>query len=218
MIDSGPADVGSGSEDDRTRSGPRDRVRTPRELAAILNPGVDLRLPSPDPETPAVLPAPAPVRPPFRDRVRRRMDGVELLLFRVGAELFATDLAAVEEAVELPEVRALPEMADAMLGIFDLRGRMTPIYTPERALGVARSVPGGVALLMRAGERRVALAVDDVDDVLRPDLALLRDPPTLGAVGETILGVLRQGSQLIAIVDADALVAACVIDSVLETA
>ena len=197
----------------------RDRVHTPRELAAILNPDVATLAPARAPSPPApVAVSAAPAVVPFRERVRTRADGVELLLFRVGAERFATDLAAVEEAVELPEVRTLPEMAESMLGIFDLRGRMTPIYTPERALGVSLSGSGGVALLMRSGDRRIGVAVDDVDDVLRPDLATLRHAPTLGTASDTILGVLRQGATLIAVVDAEALVAACLTDSVLEIA
>ncbi|GAC1515363.1 MAG: hypothetical protein NVS1B4_05510 [Gemmatimonadaceae bacterium] len=191
-------------------------MHTPRELAAILNP-------APMPPPPAIEPLPVAlasraVLPPFRDRVRRRVEGIELLLFRVGTERFATDLAAVEEAVELPEVRALPEMAESMLGIFDLRGRMTPIYSPERALGVALAGTAGVALLMRAGDRRIGLAVDDVEDVLRPDVATIREAPTLGAASETILAVLCEGTNLIAVVDADALVAVCITGSVLETA
>ena len=56
-----------------------------------------------------------------------------------------------------------------------------------------------------------------VEDVLRVDLATLRDPPNIGD-DALLLGVARVGSQLVAVVDAEALVAACLTDRALEHA
>lgn len=154
---------------------------------------------------------------PFRERARARVGSVELLLFRVGHELFAAPLASVEEAVELPAIRHLPEMADDMLGMFALRGRMMPIYSPSRPLGVSLGAAPTAALVVRAGAQRVALAVDDVDDVLDLDLGTLRDAPGVEDADGILLGVARRGRDLVAVLDGDALVAACLTDRPLET-
>lgn len=155
---------------------------------------------------------------PFRERARARVGRAELLLFRVGRELFATPLAAIEEAVELEEVRPIPEMPASMLGVTDLRGRMIPIYSPARSLGVELGAAPAAALVVRAGERRVALAVDDVEDVLDTDLTQLRDAPGGDDADGVLIGVARQGRRLVAVLDGDALVAACLSERVPEIA
>jgi chemotaxis signal transduction protein len=145
----------------------------------------------------------------LRDAARARHGRAELLLFRAGGELFALPLGAVEEAIEGPEISALPEMPAAMLGVFRLRERLVPTYSPADALGVALRLPAGAALLVRSGERRIALAADDVEDVMELDLATLREPPVLEDGDGILLGVARFARDLVGVLDADALIAAC---------
>ena len=154
---------------------------------------------------------------PWRERVRSR-DGVEdVLTFHVGQERFATSLAAIEEAVEQPDVYRVPEMPHTMLGVFSLRGRLIPVCSPVRALGVELQRSIATVLLMRAGSRRVGVAVDDVDDVIALDLATVRAAPGVEDSDGVLLGVVRQGTDLIAIVDPDAIVATCLTGQVMET-
>ena len=147
-----------------------------------------------------------------------RPDGeVELLLFRVGPEFFAFDLAAAEEAVELETVHGVPDMPDAMLGVFDLRGRLVPVYSPAGALRVASTPEDGVLLLMRSGDRRVGIVVDDVQDVVVLRRAMLRPPPS-GEGDGLLLGVAFFGDELVTILDAHALVATCAMPATAEAA
>jgi purine-binding chemotaxis protein CheW len=155
----------------------------------------------------------------FAERVRLREGTADLLVFRVGGELFATALTAVEEALELPQLSAIPEMPLSMLGVLTLRGRMLPTYSPARPLGIALERDDAAALVIRAGERRIALAVDDVDDVFTLDLATLRAAPTAGAERDALLvGVARRGADLVAVLDAELLVNACLSDQAQEIA
>jgi purine-binding chemotaxis protein CheW len=155
---------------------------------------------------------------PLRERVKDRTGVADLLMFRIGNELFATDLGTVEEAVELPEIHHLPEMPAAMLGAFNLRGRLTPIYSPAHVIGVPLIGVAAAALLVRANGRRMGLAVDDVEDVLQVDLATIREAPGIDDADGILLGVAHHGQNLVAIIDAEALVAACLTGHVLETA
>jgi purine-binding chemotaxis protein CheW len=204
-----------------------ERRPSPRDLAAELNaapaaatPPAEERAAPAAPEPSAAAPPTAPA-PELAERVRSRAGRVELLVFRVGGELFGVELAAVEEAVELPKLSPLPEMPASMLGVVTLRGHMLPAYSPARPLGVALARTGTAALVARAGDRRVALCVDDVDDVMTLDLAQLRAAPA--AAGERdasgiALGVARRGPDLVTVLDADALLTACLTDRALETA
>jgi purine-binding chemotaxis protein CheW len=145
---------------------------------------------------------------PFSARVERRVGTAEVLAFRVGAELFALPLDSVEEAVELGAVHVVPEAAEGTLGVVELRGRFVPVLSPERALGVR---PRGAAalLVLRANDRRVGIAIDDVDDVITLDLCTLRPPPEADGADGVLLTVARHGVDLIGVLDADLLLATC---------
>lgn len=161
---------------------------------------------------------------PVEERIRTMRDllalgagEVELLMFRVGAELFAFELVAAEEAVELECVHEVPDMPEAMRGVIDLRGRLVPVYSPAGTLRVPHAPNGGVLVLMRSGERRVALVVDDVEDVIVLDRTMLRPPPSADT-DSLVLGVAFIGDALVTVVDAHVLVAACAVPVSAEAA
>ena len=147
-------------------------------------------------------------RRPLRDRARGRSGTVDLLMFRIGTERFAVELACVEEAIDLPEVHHVPEMPPAMLGVITVRGVLTPVFTPDDALGVPVE-RRSAGLIFRSERGRFALAIDDVDDVMSLDLSLLRDAPGVDGSDPVVLGVARNEGSIVALVDAEALVEAC---------
>jgi len=178
-----------------------------RALAIALNDG------RPRPKTfDAGLPAfeeaapPAPVAP-LRERVASREGRVELLVFRVGRELFAFELRAIEEAVEGVDVRPIPDAPPSMLGIFALRDRTLPLYVLARVLDLAHTGNGAMTLVLRPSQTRIALAVDVVDDVF--DSSLDGVHPAPASDGEGVLGVVWRGADLVTLLDADVVVAAC---------
>lgn len=206
------------------------RRRAPRAPAAAETVPVEEPVPIP---SPAGFAAPSPAPPEARDTIdepsapRRRLlreviaarEGhSDTLVFRVGRERFALDLSAVEEAIELPPVHHLPEMPDHMLGVFELRGRLVPIYSPERVLRVKLAREAAAVLVFRSGEKRLGLAVDDVDDVLTIDGAAVRRVPVPDNEDNLLLGVIRRDSDLLSLVDAESLALACLADQLTEAA
>ncbi len=145
----------------------------------------------------------------FRERVRQRVGEADLLVFRVGRERFALELRAVDEAVEAPELRPVPECDGALRGVFVLREHLLPLYSAERVLGT-RERDDHVALVVRHGARRIGLAVDDVDDVLHIAMRDLRDAPAGAGHEEVVAGLLLLEGNLVTVLDARALAAACV--------
>ena len=152
----------------------------------------------------------------MRAAIQAREGCSDTLVFRVGVERFAIDLGAVEEAIELPSVHHLPEMPEHLLGVFELRGRLVPIYSPERVLRVALARDAAAVLVLRAGDKRLGLAVDDVDDVLIIDGAAVRRAPIPDNDDNVLLGVIRRGADLLALVDAESLAQACLADQLTE--
>jgi purine-binding chemotaxis protein CheW len=136
----------------------------------------------------------------------------DLLLFRVGRELFAAELSAVEEAIDLTsvrEVRQIPGGSSTARGIVTLRGALVPLFSPATPLGVALE-EAATALVVRDRAGRIAILADDVEDVLTLREGELRALPAGDARDAGVLrGVVRRGPMLIAVVDLDALIAAC---------
>lgn len=152
----------------------------------------------------------------LRERARARQGVADLLVFAVGGERFGIELGMVEEAIDLPPVHHVPEMPPAMRGVVTVRGSLTSVYSPRHALGLSHAA-GDCALIFRRHRSRMALVIDDVDDVCPIDLTLLREAPTVAASG-VVLGVVRQGDRLLSLVDADALLTACQAVPLLESA
>ncbi|HUO52008.1 MAG TPA: chemotaxis protein CheW, partial [Gemmatimonadaceae bacterium] len=122
----------------------------------------------------------------------------ELLLFTVGGEWFGVPLAAAEEALEELPLEPLPGMPAGMLGVAPLRGQMLSVYATRPLLGVAPADGARVTLIVRGGGARVGLLIDDVEDVLVTDLAMLRPVPGAGGADPVLRGVTAQDGRLVA--------------------
>ena len=138
-----------------------------------------------------------------------RVGATELLIFRIGRERFALELKAVDEVVDAPELRVLPDATAPLLGVVALRERLVPLYAPATLLA-AELETRGVALIMRWGQRRIALAADDAEDIVLVELGTLRNPPPSTYDDEVVVGVLWRDGELCTVLDARALVSACV--------
>jgi len=142
----------------------------------------------------------------FRERVRERSGSQDLLVFRVGYERFAVPLESVDELVESPRIREVPGAPANLVGLFTLGEATLPLYRTSIILG--QDSPGDqVALVMRGGDDRVAIAVDDADDVMNVSLATVRDAPRTGQFDDVVLGVIWHDGELLTLLDARAVVA-----------
>lgn len=162
----------------------------------------------------ALLPAETPVR---RYVAPLPPPTVEMLMFRVGDERFAVDLLSVEEVIDLPVIHHVPEMPPAMLGVVAVRGMLTPVYSPQFALGLALAQRAAVLIFLR-GAARVGVLIDDVDDAIPMDLREMRTSHASPEGDNVVLGVVRHEEMLVAVVDVDALIAACQQAALLEIA
>jgi chemotaxis signal transduction protein len=162
----------------------------------------------PLPSISGTQPSPAEQRPAvrFRDRVRERVGAQDLLVVRIGEERFAVPLESVDELVESPRLRSVPGAPPALLGLFTLGDMLLPLYSPASVLG---TTPAGedVALVMRGGRARVAIAVDDADDVISVLLTDVLEAPRTGHQDDVVLGVIRRDGELLTLLDARAVVA-----------
>ncbi len=141
----------------------------------------------------------------FRDGAAR------VLVFRIGAERFAVSLPAVDEVIETPELRRMPDAPEHVRGVATLRGELLSVYDPLMLLGAvggAGNQPGdhsGATLVFSqrgsGGGHRVGLAVDDVFDALTIAEAELRAVPGSDGADGALVGLVRRGSELFGVLD-----------------
>ena len=143
----------------------------------------------------------------FRDRTRARSGTAELLTFRIGTERFAFDIRAVDEILDDVTLQPVPEAPAALIGVTTFRGRPLPVFEPSGFLGITRRL-GSTVLVMRSGERRIGLLIDDVDDVESFDLSALANSP-FDCGDELLLGIVWREGALTSVLDARALIGAC---------
>ncbi|MFP5355119.1 MAG: chemotaxis protein CheW [Gemmatimonadota bacterium] len=169
-------------------------------MTATLTPSRDA------PAEPANAPA-ALLR--FRDRVRARIGTAELLAFRLGCERFAFDVRALDEVLDAPPIDRIAggDGRAIMVGLVRHAGTTIALFDAARLL-VAGEARGAQVLVMRSGARRIALLVDDVDDVTTLDLRAIKPPP-FDATDDLLLGVTWDHEVLTAILDARALISTC---------
>jgi purine-binding chemotaxis protein CheW len=123
--------------------------------------------------------------------------------------MFGIELGGVHEVIDAPTVSPLPDAPPGVLGVAVIRDMLVPVYDPRPVLQVGGERIGALLLFQRDG-RRVALAVDDVAQAMSTEREDIRPVP--GAIGADTAGVLvglvRRGRMLVAVLDADALMTA----------
>ena len=133
-----------------------------------------------------------------------RDGGARLLVFGIGTERFAVALSAVDEVIDAPSVRPMPDSGSVVLGVTTVRGTLVTIYDLRPLLNVAGKADDA-ALLVARDDRRVGLAVGALYETIIAEEGELRSAPGADASDKVLLGVIRRGSELIAILDAAAL-------------
>lgn len=130
------------------------------------------------------------------------------VIARVGTEHFAFAVRDVEEAIDAPSLEWVPAAPEGLAGQLRHREHTLSAFDAGWAFGVRRDARATTALVLRAGDRRAALVVDDVDDLATLDLATLRPAPPGTDADGILAGVcvgVRNDGQLINLVRVGAL-------------
>jgi purine-binding chemotaxis protein CheW len=120
------------------------------------------------------------------------------LRIRLGAEHYALGFEHVLEVVELGELTPVPGAPGTLIGLRNLRGELLPALDLAAVLGLAGEGEPRRLVIVADGERRAALAVDDVIDFSRL-------PPAPGTVDSVFLrGRVLVDGALVGVVDVPA--------------
>ncbi|MDO9336508.1 MAG: chemotaxis protein CheW [Caulobacter sp.] len=139
-------------------------------------------------------------------------DEIALLAFELAGQAYALPLEEVSEALTLPDrLASIAQAEDAVLGVMELRGRLLPVVSLCRLLGLATGdTPPTRVVVTRIGDAIVGLAVDRLNAILRvPPRAIDAAPAVLnrGAGEAQVQSICRlpDGRGLVAILSAERL-------------
>lgn len=134
---------------------------------------------------------------------------LQLAGFRLGETLFAVDIMRIREIVLPQRLAGMPLAASTLDGMINLRGAVIPVLNLRARLGMP-VVPGGGGKLMivSLSGRQMALAVDEVEDVITVPVRDLTPPPDMvdGVGSEYLVAVCLHNGELYMVLNIDTLV------------
>ncbi|WP_027368967.1 chemotaxis protein CheW [Desulfocurvibacter africanus] len=150
----------------------------------------------------------------------------QYLTFTLGSEIFALDIDAVREVLELRPVTRIPRMPDHMCGVINLRGQGVPVIDLRRKfrLECAETTVDTCIIIVETkgpeGQDNMGVLVDSVREVLEIPSESIMPAPKMGAVvdADFIEGIGRQDESFMIILRAERIVSDEIVEQVLTTA
>lgn len=108
-----------------------------------------------------------------------------LVHFEVAGQAYALDIRDIQEIIYFRSLTPIPQAADYILGVIELRGQIVPVVSLSRRLGTQDGNPrhaaagrpdGDHILIARISGRVAGLLVDGVKEVIRVQTASIHGP------------------------------------------
>ncbi|MDB6094892.1 MAG: CheW protein [Verrucomicrobia bacterium] len=125
------------------------------------------------------------------------------MVFRLGEQLYAISLAAVQRVVAAVEITILPGGPAIVLGVINVSGQVIPVFNMRRRFGLPEReiTPADQFLIAQTARRTVALVVDGAQSVMECPASEIIETTQLVARSEHIDGVLKLPDGLVLIHD-----------------
>jgi purine-binding chemotaxis protein CheW len=138
-------------------------------------------------------------------------DTRQYLTFRLGEEVFATDVAKVREVLDFTTITKIPRTPDFMSGVINLRGNVVPVVDLRLCFEMSKTEKTVntcivvVEMLVDGESSVIGALADSVEEVIDLEPEQIQPPPRIGAKIRTdfIKGMGKRDAQLIMILDID---------------
>jgi purine-binding chemotaxis protein CheW len=129
--------------------------------------------------------------------------GEHLFIFRIDSVRHAITLAMVERVIRAAEITPLPGASGIVRGIVNIHGAIVPVVDTRRMLGAPERplLPDDIFVIVRTGQRLVALVVDGVEHVTSVPGDRITPMGELLPRGRLMTGVARVGEGMVMIHD-----------------
>ena len=135
----------------------------------------------------------------------------QYLTFKLGNEVFATDVAKVREVLDLTPITAIPRTPDFMAGVINLRGSVVPVVDLRLCFGMSRTETTRntcivvVEVVFDSESMVIGALADSVEEVIDLEPEQIEPAPRIGSQirSEFIRGMGKRDTQFIMILDID---------------
>ena len=131
----------------------------------------------------------------------------KVLLVRLGKDLYAIPIAAIEEVLPALPIEAMPQCPDFVRGVAFVRGHLIPVLSAAERLGLEshQLADESAIVCLRVGNRLVGVEFDEALDLM--DLAAAKSLPSaeIGARAGFFTAVVEHDGQLIRLLDPEKL-------------
>jgi len=138
-----------------------------------------------------------------------RTEQHEIAVFQLAHLVCGLNIADVQEINKDLDVTTVYQAPDYVAGIINLRGQIVSIIDLATRLGLQhrQGHSGGRNVIVNAQGERIGLIVDEIDDIITVDSQhILPRPPNINAwLRSFVQGVVQRGSELVLILDVEAL-------------
>lgn len=125
------------------------------------------------------------------------MSYCQLVVFSLGLEEYAINISYAQEIIRIPKFTRLPDTPSFIEGVFNLRGKVIPVFNLKKKFGVdqsERSIDSRL-LIPELDNMMVGIIVDDVSEVIRID------EQTIQKLDSEIVSISKNSIQGISVID-----------------
>ena len=135
----------------------------------------------------------------------------QYLTFKLGNEVFATEVAKVREVLDFTTVTEIPRTPEFMSGVINLRGSVVPVVDLRLCLQMSKTIRTRntcivvVEVLLENESIVIGALADSVEEVIDLEPDQIELPPRIGTQIRTdfIKGMGKRDAQFIMILDID---------------
>jgi purine-binding chemotaxis protein CheW len=129
----------------------------------------------------------------------------QVVVFRIGNEEFAVDILATKEVVGRPRVTPVPETAEYVEGVMNLRGSLIPVLDLRKRLRAqgSKERTDERVIISIIEEKTIGLIVDGTSEVLRITNDEIEEvPDVISEIGASYIeGIIAWSGRHIALID-----------------
>src|SRR3974390_617476 len=131
---------------------------------------------------------------------------IQLVSFELEGEEYGVDVPSVREIIRMPSITKMPNSADYVDGIINLRGTVVPIISLRKRFGLLDRESDRLSriLVMEVGNSLTGFVVDAVAEVIRLSATEIQPPPAIvqgNVAQDCITGVINRAERLLIALD-----------------
>jgi purine-binding chemotaxis protein CheW len=141
--------------------------------------------------------------------MENNLEATQYLTFKLGDEIFATNVAQVREVLDLTNITRVPHAPEFMRGVINVRGSVVPVMDLRLRFGISElenTVDTRIVVMelsMEGDNIVLGTIADSVHEVMDLDPDQIEEPPKIGSRWRTdfIKGIGKRNDEFIIILN-----------------